>query len=140
MIVPVPDKTYKIEAANKKCVRISECYEHDNGDEIWLERVYRNGVFFITLQDWDECDRLQAAILALGGKDILIDEFSEWEFDSVYDLCSEDSMGDTEKMYEALDTDDWDDEEEWLENNDFHITKSFYEIQDGIILSDVEHS
>ena len=133
----VPDKTYKIEAANKKCVRISECYEHDNGDEIWLERVYRNGAFFITPQDWDECDTLQAA---LEGEDIQIDEFSEWEFDSVYDVCSEDSMGDTEKMDEALDTDDWDDEEEWLENNDFNHTKTYYEIQDGIILSDDEHS
>ena len=133
----VPDKTYKIEAANKKCVRLSDCYEHDNGDEVWLQKIYRNGAFIITPQDWDECDAIQAA---LDGDVISLDEFSEWEFDSLYDLCSEDSIGDTEKMDEALDTDDWDDEEEWLENNDFNNTKSFYEIQDGIILSDDEHS
>ncbi len=136
----VPDKTYKIAAANKKCLRVSEDYQHENGDEIWLEQVYRNGAFFITPQDWDECDTLQAA---LEGEDIQIDEFSEWEFDSMYDICSEDTMGDTEKLDEAMDALEWigyNDIEEWLCEKDFKHIKTYYEIQDGIILSDDEHS
>ena len=61
----------------------------------------------------------------------------------MYDICSEDTMGDTEKLDEAMDSLEWigyNDIEEWLCEKDFKHIKTYYEIQCGIILSDDEHS
>lgn len=43
-------RTYKLEPANKKSITVLDVYEHENGDRLFVETLWRWGAFFVSVE------------------------------------------------------------------------------------------
>jgi hypothetical protein len=120
-------------ATRKKSVTEVERYEDENGNTILVETLWRNGEFQITPASEYEVNYINENLGDKDGSEFDINTFIEWEMQGTFDGCSMDFRGDTEKIEEAQEDDDFY-YHTWLEENGYEHVDTEYYIYNGIEL------
>lgn len=129
------DEQVLICAKHKKSLVEREIYEKD-GDELFVDTLWRNGEFAITCHALSEARLLEDHFKTTDHNMELClnDHFDEWEMHGTFDGCSMDFYGDgSEEIEQAQEEgdDDWY-YHTWLEENGWEQVDTKYYIYGGV--------